>query len=236
MENTTQTQTPTPKAPRTQAQIEASRRNGAKSNGPVTDEGKAISARNAQRHQIFAQITTISGEARADYVQLSSELYETWCPTDEHERILVDTMATCIWRRMRVLAMESVAFDVQLEKAGVPAPAGIFETFNAFNSLAQESRAFQLLHQYESRYLRAYERASRALLSYRKTQKHEELPEPTPELDQAPTQEPEIQNPKNEPEPASTQPRNRRERRQLKWQKAHPKHVPTAPNPRGTRS
>ena len=225
MENTTQN----PK-PRTQAQIEASRRNGAKSKGPVTDEGKAISARNAQRHQIFATITTISGEARADYVQLSSQLYETWCPTDEHERILVDTMATCIWRRMRVLAMESVAFDVQLEKAGVPAPAGIFETFNAFNSLAQESRAFQLLHQYESRYLRAYERASRALLSYRKSKTQEELPEPTPEptpeLDQAPTPESEIQNPKNEPKAAATQPLNRRERRLQKWQKAHPK----APN------
>ena len=51
-------------------------------------------------------------------------------------------MATCIWRRMRVLAMESVAFDVQLEKAEVPAPAGISETFNAFNSLTQEGRAF----------------------------------------------------------------------------------------------
>ena len=36
--------------PRTPAQIEASRRNGARSRGPVTEEGKARASRNAFKH------------------------------------------------------------------------------------------------------------------------------------------------------------------------------------------
>jgi len=233
MENTAH-----PPKPRSQAQIEASRRNGAKSRGPVTPEGKAVSARNAGRHQLFASITAINGESPEDYVLLATELYDAWNPADEHERNLVDTMASCIWRRMRILAMESVALDVQLEKAGVPAPAAISDTFHAFSSLTQESRAFQLLHLYESRYLRAYERASRTLAAYRKarqTEREQTEPEPTagpiPPAPAAPAPQPGPENRKNEPGPAPVRPLSRRERRLQKWQKAHPKAGRPAPNP-----
>jgi hypothetical protein len=40
--------------PRTPAQIEASRRNGARSKGPVTAEGKARASRNALKHGLTA--------------------------------------------------------------------------------------------------------------------------------------------------------------------------------------
>ena len=83
---------PTQKPPRTPAQIAASRANGAKSKGPVTPEGKSISARNAERHGFFSQLATIKGESPQEYVQVSTDLYETWQPTDEYERCLVDTM------------------------------------------------------------------------------------------------------------------------------------------------
>ena len=40
--------------PRTPAQIEASRRNGARSRGPVTEEGKFRASRNALTHGLTA--------------------------------------------------------------------------------------------------------------------------------------------------------------------------------------
>ena len=39
---------------RNQAQIEASRRNGARSRGPITAEGKASASRNALKHDLTA--------------------------------------------------------------------------------------------------------------------------------------------------------------------------------------
>src|SRR5215207_7484874 len=40
--------------PRTPAQVDASRRNGARSRGPVTEEGKARASRNALQHGLCA--------------------------------------------------------------------------------------------------------------------------------------------------------------------------------------
>ncbi len=235
MENTTPTQTPTPKAPRSAAQIEASRLNGAKSKGPVTEAGKATSSRNSQRHMVFASLITIKGEKTDDYEVLAAEQYETWLPADEHECNLVDTMTTCLWRRLRILAMESTAMDTQFERAGYPDNPDFIQTFSAFTSLSEENRAFERLHRYEARYLRTYERAARSLMAYRKFRQQPETaptaPAPGPEPAPAPAPEPENKNERNEPEPHPHHPLTRRERRQLKWQKAHPKHVPNT-NPR----
>ena len=232
MENLTHTSNPTQKAPRSEAQIAGSRANGAKSKGPVTPEGKSISARNAERHGFFSQLATIKGESPQEYAVVSADLYEAWQPTDEYERCLVDTMATCMWRRMRMLVLESVTLDTQLTAFGCTDTADLNQTAHAFSTLAKKDGTFELIHRYESRYLRAFERAGRTLMAYRKFRQQEsaletpcadELPADPPPA--TPTPEPEIKKARNEPKPGPT---GREARRLRRWQKRHP--VPqTAP-------
>ncbi len=235
MENLTHTSNPTQKVPRTAAQIAASRANGAKSKGPTSPEGKAISARNAERHGLFSHLATIKGESPDEYAGISADLYETWQPADEYERCLVDTMATCMWRRMRMLALESVTLDIQLTTYGCTNTADLSQTAHAFSTLSQKDGAFELIHRYESRYLRAFERAGRSLIAYRKFRQQElaaleTVPTPADPAttDTTPTPEPEIKKDRNEPKPGPT---GRGARRLRRWQKRHPAtQSPTQPS------
>ena len=236
MENTNQTTTQTPK-PRSEAQIAASRANGAKSHGPVTPEGKAISARNSRRHGILAQTTAIDSEDPGQLQLLFRELYETWDPADEHERNLVDTMVLSIWRRTRILGMEAAGISLKMReqaasriiKPGTVPPNGHTTGYLAVTSLAEENRAFELLHRYETRYARAYERAARSLIAYRKYRQTESDQSPVPEQavpESAPVAEPatttqaptQFKNLPNKPKPATD---HRSTRRLKRWQKRH---------------
>ena len=60
---------------RTEAQIAASRENGAKGHGPVTREGKEQSAQNALKHGMTALRVTIPGEDPADLARLPDRAF-----------------------------------------------------------------------------------------------------------------------------------------------------------------
>ena len=166
----------TQKAPRTEAQIAASRLNGAKSNGPVTVEGKAISSQNSLRHGLLAKMVLIEGESETAFRQLSESLHNAFAPVDgsdfdEYENNLLDTMALSAWRRMRAVGMETAAVTLQIKSnrdfAGTSPDTGT-ATYQAFAALLSNSPAFELVLRYEARHARAYERAAKALRDYRK--------------------------------------------------------------------
>ena len=127
-----------------------------------------------------------------------------------------------MWRRMRMLVLESVTLDTQLTAFGCTATADLNQTAHAFSTLAKKDGTFELIHRYESRYLRAFERAGRSLIAYRKFRSQQEsLAEestPTP----TPTPEPETKKERNEPKPTPTAPTGRGARRLRRWQKRHP--------------
>ena len=70
----------------TQKQIEANRRNGRKSRGPVSARGRAISSQNARKYVL------LPFESPELPAQLTAQYYGRFIPSNKSERRLVDIM------------------------------------------------------------------------------------------------------------------------------------------------
>jgi hypothetical protein len=95
-------------ARRSSAQIEASRRNGAQSRGPITAEGKARSRSNALKHGLLARVIAPSTDVRRDdqlYRDIRRALVDELCPTSFTEHARIDTLALDYVRLKRVNQM-----------------------------------------------------------------------------------------------------------------------------------
>ena len=98
--------------PRSPAQIEAARRNGARSRGPVTAEGKARSSRNALKHGLAAlEHFVLEDEAPSELEELAARLMAEIEPESEIEARLVKRMAIAFWKSERAERIEVALFD-----------------------------------------------------------------------------------------------------------------------------
>ncbi|WP_191060865.1 hypothetical protein [Geminicoccus harenae] len=97
------------------AQIEASRRNGARSRGPASPEGRAIAARNALRHGLCARtIRVLPAEDEASFHRLRTALLDRCAGDDDPLRIcLAELLADNVWRQFR-LSRQETAHQAQL--------------------------------------------------------------------------------------------------------------------------
>ncbi len=99
-------------AARSPAQIEASRRNGARSRGPVTAEGKARASRNALKHGLAAlHHLVLEDEAPSELEELTARLMAEVGPESEIEARLVRRMAIAFWKGERAERIEVALFD-----------------------------------------------------------------------------------------------------------------------------
>lgn len=105
-------------APGRLGRSEQARLNGAKSRGPVTDEGKARSSRNALKHGLTAAVHLAANdeEARA-LAELGQDLAEELRPDGMLASFLVARLAGLMWKSRRADALEAQAFA-----AGTPEP------------------------------------------------------------------------------------------------------------------
>ena len=88
----------------TAAQSEASRLNGARSAGPVSDAGKARSALNAVRHSLSGRtFFLLPDEDPAEFAVHEAELLAAYSPRDHAEREAVRAM----WREIRSDRLEA---------------------------------------------------------------------------------------------------------------------------------
>ena len=101
--------------PVSNARAEASRRNGAKSRGPKTPEGKARSAQNALKHGMRAQkYVVLPEEDAAAFAALEAALTLELAPQGVLQSILVGRIARAAWRLERAARIEVELFAERL--------------------------------------------------------------------------------------------------------------------------
>ena len=103
-------------------QIEANRRNAALSTGPITEEGKKRSRRNAIRHGLAAETVIDPLEDSAEYAAFELAITADYEPQSAVERELVLRLASLLWRLRRATAMESRLFKHQGQCQTQPRP------------------------------------------------------------------------------------------------------------------
>jgi hypothetical protein len=74
--------------------------------GPRTECGKKLSSRNAIKFGIFSSAALLKGESRAEYERLWEGLRKSLKPRNELGEILVNQMASNLWRQRRVRIAE----------------------------------------------------------------------------------------------------------------------------------
>ncbi len=128
-------------------QSENSRRNGAKSRGPLTADSKFRSSRNATTHGMLSKTIIIEGEVGARFAALLASLQDILKPRNSLEDGLIEDLATCRWRQRRLLSMETAAYSHEIRRqdpqtaAECPATRAALALANNFAN----SRAIALL-------------------------------------------------------------------------------------------
>src|SRR5229473_6113294 len=85
----------------------SSAHSNSKALGPRTQQGKQKSSRNATKHGVFSKVIILETESKARYEELLAGLRETLQPEGALEELLVEKLATTVWRLRRLLLAES---------------------------------------------------------------------------------------------------------------------------------
>lgn len=145
---------------------EASRHNGALSQGPTTPEGKQRSAQNSLKHGLQSQRVVLPDESAEDFDALLFDYIRLYMPVGAIEKDLVDEIAANRWRIRRCMRYETSALEQASAKAAEQ--LGPDATPSAIDALVLEftmgpKSTVRALHRNEARLRRACERADREL-------------------------------------------------------------------------
>jgi hypothetical protein len=99
--------------PRSPAQIEASRRNGARSRGPISPEGKARASRNALRHGLCSTRSLAPGEDPEAFEALLADLHREAAPRSRLEALLLERLALTFWKLARCDRLEATLATIE---------------------------------------------------------------------------------------------------------------------------
>jgi hypothetical protein len=163
--------------PVSNARAEASRKNGARSRGPETLEGKARSARNALKHGLRAQKhAVLPDEVVAAFKALEAALTEELAPESALQSILVGRIARAVWRLERAEQLEVELFEWRRRLGGGIGVALIRD--------GNGTRSFETILRYRGAAQAELTRALRTLKALQAEQKA--MPRPAAEPEPAP--------------------------------------------------
>jgi hypothetical protein len=190
-----------------QLRSDTARINGAKSHGPTSAEGRAISSQNALQHGVTSKNTImLACEDPQEFETLLAGYMASYRPTNAIEKHMVEEMFTAHWRIRRLKTIETALIDyemilqeAELKTKITPLDPGILLAVS-FRALTDNSRAVALITRYESRLHRIHDRTLTMLLAMRQTQKSAKPASPNPAPQ--PIREPEIKNRQTNPAPA----------------------------------
>jgi hypothetical protein len=152
-------------------QIAANRTNAQRSTGPKTATGKAVAARNARKHGLFAKEVLAMGESAARFAELSQRVREALAPEGELEDALCARIVGCLWRLRRIVRLESAMVG---NEDGFR-PASLLERGWLRDD---EGDWLQLFSQYETRLDRMLHRALHELQRLQARRAGADLPPP----------------------------------------------------------
>jgi hypothetical protein len=142
------------------------RANGAKSRGPKTPQGKAVSSMNALRHGLTASRPILPGESQESFDELLKDYLEEWEPEGAAEVGLVHRMVVSKWREQRAWTVETAALRGKmgpaLDDPSVPDAAAFLTA--AFTSYTGNSRFLDCFYRQENAVTRRFDRALDRLL------------------------------------------------------------------------
>ncbi len=147
---------------RTDKQIAASKANGAKSRGPVTPRGRAVSSANSLRHGLLARTVVLPGESLQRFHDLHRSLHEELMPATAVELLLVNKMAVAHWRQMRVWGMEKAHILSQ-----APADPSPDAPSRDRSTLVDRAQSCGIMSQYEAGCDRQFSRSLDRFLKFR---------------------------------------------------------------------
>jgi hypothetical protein len=138
------------------ARAAASRKNGARSRGPKTPEGKARSAQNALKHGMRAlTFVVLPDESAVEFAALEAALVEELAPEGALQLVLARRVAVAAWRLAGADRMEVELFE---ERRWDGAGLGV-----ALIRDGNGTRSFETLMRYRSAAMAEFMRALRTL-------------------------------------------------------------------------
>ena len=199
-----------------EARKAAARANGAKSRGPVSQEGKARSSRNNLRHGLTMKAMVLPSEAPDAALAILKDYTAKFAPVDPVEDEMVEMLAHYQWQMLRAQNMhygylasaEAAAEDKLGDKYEAADPRT--RAAEAFRYMVTEDNSFRLLLRYIGEIRRNYNTKLREIQSVQKNRLNQaEIQENEPEIEPEAGTEPNLESP-SEPTAATDLPQTPR--------------------------